>query len=252
MNQNEGFSIISAFLSFAELGAEWVMYLMVALGFIMIVLFVERLRLYLSTRVDAPSIGRALIDALAKGDLKAARAPLSGGNAMEERVLADAIDAYAGGPNMVEQVIASSLAREKQRYDRFLNYFGTLGNNAPFVGLFGTVIGIIVSFQRLGENPKGGLEVVGPGIAEALVATAVGLLVAIPSVVAYNYFKGMQKQRLGNVEFLARIVLARLNDATPATADKPAGPAARSAAAASAPAAEPASKVGLSKPTGGA
>lgn len=248
MHQNEGFSIISAFLSFAELGAEWVMYLMVALGFIMIVLFVERLRLYLSTRVDAPSIGRALIDALAKGDLGLARKRVSNGKAMEERVLADALDAYAGGPNMVEQVIASSLAREKQRYDRFLNYFGTLGNNAPFVGLFGTVIGIIVSFQKLGENPKGGLEVVGPGIAEALVATAVGLLVAIPSVVVYNFFKGMQKQRLGNVEFLARIVLARLNDATPvptAASDKAPGKSAEKPA-------EPAAKVGLSKPTGGA
>lgn len=251
MHQTDGFSIITAFLSFAELGAEWVMYLMVVLGFIMIVLFVERLRLYLSTQVDAPRIGRELIGLLAKGDLAGARRQVSSGKAMEERVLADALEAYESGAGVVEQVMQSSLAREKQRYDRFLNYFGTLGNNAPFVGLFGTVIGIIVSFQELGKNPKGGLEVVGPGIAEALVATAVGLLVAIPSVVAYNWFKGMQKQRLGNVEFLARIVLARLNE--PGAGSGGGAGANLGAGLGAGPSNSPsAPKVGLAKPAGGA
>lgn len=102
------------------------------------------------------------------------------------------------------------MAREKQRYNRFLSYFGTVGNNAPFIGLFGTVIGIILAFKQLGENPQGGLEVVGPAIAEALVATAVGLLVAIPAVVIYNTCKGIVKERVGNTDFLGRLVLARL------------------------------------------
>ena len=208
--QEQGFSIITAFLQFAAFGATWVMWLMVALGFVMIVLLVERLVLYLRTGVDAPSLARALVELLTEGKLAEARERVARGVAMEERVLADALEAYPKGPKVVEQVILSSLAREKQRFDRFLNYFGTLGNNAPFIGLFGTVIGIIVAFKELGANPKGGLEVVGPGIAEALVATAVGLLVAIPSVVAYNWFKGMQKQRVGNCDFLARIVLAQL------------------------------------------
>ncbi len=212
--QADGFSIITAFLSFAELGAEWVMWLMVILGFILIVLTVERLALYLRTRVDAPSIGRDLVRLLDDGDLDGARKRVANGIAMEERVLADALEAYERGGHVVEQVVMSSLARERLRFDRFLNYFGTLGNNAPFIGLFGTVIGIIVSFKELGKNPKGGLEVVGPGIAEALVATAVGLLVAIPAVVLFNYFKGMQKQRVGNVDFLARIVLAQLGGGT--------------------------------------
>ena len=211
--QEQGFSIITAFLQFASFGATWVMWLMVALGFIMIVLLVERMVLYLRTGIDAPSLARALVELLTEGNLAEARKRVARGVAMEERVLADALEAYPKGPKVVEQVILSSLAREKQRFDRFLNYFGTLGNNAPFIGLFGTVIGIIVAFKELGANPKGGLEVVGPGIAEALVATAVGLLVAIPSVVAYNWFKGMLKQRVGNCDFLARIVLAQLETA---------------------------------------
>lgn len=208
--QEEGFSVIGAFMSFADLGAEWVMWLMIILGFVAIALFFERLRLYMRTRVDAPAIARDLVQLLDAKDLDKAREKVKRGIAMEERVLADALESYERGSHVVEQIILSSLARERQRFDRFLIYFGTLGNNAPFIGLFGTVIGIILSFKALGNNPKGGLEVVGPGIAEALVATAVGLLVAIPAVVMFNYFKGMLKERISNTDFLGRIVLARL------------------------------------------
>ena len=213
MNQNEeGFSIIAAFLRFAEMGAEWVMWLMIVLGFVLVVLFVERLRLYLKTRVDAPGLGRDLVRLLDEGKVAEAREKFGRGEAMEERVLADALEVYDRGPTVVEQTMLSSLARERQRYDRFLSYFGTVGNNAPFIGLFGTVIGVILAFKELGRNPKGGLEVVGPAIAEALVATAVGLLVAIPAVVMFNWCKNTVKGRIGNTDFLTRIVLARLGD----------------------------------------
>ena len=207
----QGFSIIGAFLNFAELGAEWVMWLLLVLGFVLVVLVIERFRLYSATRVNAPGMARRLVDFLDAGQLDAARKLVARGKGMEERVLADGLEAFTRGPLVVEEIMAGSLARERQRYDRFLNYMGTLGNNAPFIGLFGTVIGIIVSFQALGRNPKGGLEIVGPGIAEALVATAVGLLVAIPAVVFFNTFKGMLKERMSNTDFLSRIVLAQLN-----------------------------------------
>ena len=209
--QTEGFSLINAFLRFSELGAEWVMWLLVALGFVMIVLFFERVRLFMKTAIDAPAIARDLVRLLDDGDVDGARALVSRGVAMEERVLADALEESERGPAVVEQVIASSLARERQRFERFLTYFGTIGNNAPFIGLFGTVIGIIVAFGELGANPKGGLEVVGPGIAEALVATAVGLLVAIPAVVIFNVFKGTVRKRISNTDFLTRVVLGWLS-----------------------------------------
>jgi biopolymer transport protein ExbB/TolQ len=206
--EQNGFSIIQAFMNFSDLGAEWVMWLMVGLGFLMIVITVERLRLYLTTRVDAPALARGLVEALDAGDLDKARKLVSAGKAMEERVVADALEALPRGVFVVEQLLASSVARERLRYDRFLSLLGTVGNNAPFVGLFGTVIGIILAFKQLGANPKGGLEVVGPAIAEALVATAVGLLVAIPCVALFNFFKNMLKERVSNTEFLSRIVLA--------------------------------------------
>jgi len=220
MNNEEGFSIITAFLHFAEFGAEWVMWLMIALGFVVVVLFVERFRLYLKTRVNAPDLGRRLVLLLDQQKVDEARKTFERGEAMEERVLADALAVYERGGLVVEQTMLSSLARERQRYDRFLSYFGTVGNNAPFIGLFGTVIGVILAFKELGRNPKGGLEVVGPAIAEALVATAVGLLVAIPAVVIFNWCKNTVKARVSNTDFLARIVLARLADQDPPHKDK--------------------------------
>jgi biopolymer transport protein ExbB len=210
MHQTDEFSVINAFLSFAEMGAEWVMWLMIGLGFLAVVIAVERARLYTRTKIDAPSMGRDLVGLLNEGAIEDAQARFARGVAMEERVLADALAAWPQGLQAVEQTMMSAMAREKQRYNRFLSYFGTVGNNAPFIGLFGTVIGIILAFKELGANPQGGLEVVGPSIAEALVATAVGLMVAIPAVVIFNYCKQVVKTRVGNTDFLSRLVLARL------------------------------------------
>lgn len=208
---SEEFSIISAFMNFAELGAEWVMWLMLILGFFVLMFAIERLWLYLSTQVNAPFLASRLLKHLDNGEVDTARKLVSRGKAMEERVLSDALGAYEKGPAVVEEVMMGAVAREKLRYDRFLSYMGTVGSNTPFIGLFGTVIGIILAFKELGRNPKGGLEVVGPAIAEALVATAVGLLVAIPAVAFYNAFKKAQQSRVGNTDFLGRMLLAHLN-----------------------------------------
>lgn len=77
---------------------------------------------------------------------------------------------------------------ERQRLERFLPLLATTGSTAPFIGLFGTVWGIMTSFQEIGLKGAANLAVVAPGISEALVATAMGLAAAIPAVVAYNHF----------------------------------------------------------------
>jgi len=135
---------------------------------------------------------------------------VSRAKSMEERVLCDALSMYNGGAAAVEEIAMASIIREKQRYERAISILGTVGSNAPFIGLLGTVIGVILAFAELGRNPKGGLEVVGPGISEALVATAVGLLVAIPAVVLFNWFKALLKKRLNDTDFLCRLVIAQL------------------------------------------
>lgn len=88
----------------------------------------------------------------------------------------------------LEELLASKRLEERMKAERFLAVLGTLGNIAPFIGLFGTVVGIIKAFQDLALAGGGGPSVVAKGIAEALVSTAGGLLVAIPAVVIYNYF----------------------------------------------------------------
>ncbi|MEM7301013.1 MAG: protein TolQ [Pseudomonadota bacterium] len=86
----------------------------------------------------------------------------------------------------IEKALDVSLAKEMERLEKRLLFLATLGSAAPFVGLFGTVIGIMTSFQAIAGSKSTNLAVVAPGIAEALLATALGLLAAIPAVIAYN------------------------------------------------------------------
>jgi biopolymer transport protein ExbB len=206
----KGFSLIATFTKLAGVGAEWVMWLLIALACVCIIVAVERLYLFLATGINVTSTARKLLQFLDRGELDKAQALVSRARAMEERVLADALSLYHGGPEAVEEIAHASMIREKQRYERAMSVLGTIGSNAPFVGLLGTVIGVILAFAELGRNPKGGLEVVGPGISEALVSTAVGLLVAIPAVVLFNVFKNMLKKRIGDTDFLCRLVVAQL------------------------------------------
>ena len=86
----------------------------------------------------------------------------------------------------IERVMQITLAREMDRAERYMTFLATTGSTAPFIGLFGTVWGIMNSFQSIAVSKNTSLAVVAPGIAEALFATALGLLAAIPAVVAYN------------------------------------------------------------------
>ncbi|MBT4889092.1 MAG: protein TolQ, partial [Rhodospirillales bacterium] len=89
-------------------------------------------------------------------------------------------------PERVDRVMQITLTREMERVERQLTLLATTGSTAPFIGLFGTVWGIMNSFQSIAMSQNTSLAVVAPGIAEALFATALGLLAAIPAVVAYN------------------------------------------------------------------
>lgn len=88
----------------------------------------------------------------------------------------------------IDKVLDVSLAREMERLEKRLGFLATVGSAAPFIGLFGTVVGIMTSFQAIAGSKSTNLAVVAPGIAEALLATALGLLAAIPAVIAYNKF----------------------------------------------------------------
>ena len=95
---------------------------------------------------------------------------------------------HAGLQSRIGQVMQITLDREMERVERYMGFLATVGSTAPFVGLFGTVWGIMNSFQAIATTRDTSLAVVAPGIAEALFATALGLVAAIPSVVAFNKF----------------------------------------------------------------
>lgn len=94
----------------------------------------------------------------------------------------------------IERTLQRSVSAEVAKLNQLVPFLATTGNTAPFIGLFGTVWGIMNSFHGIGERGSASLAVVAPGISEALVATAAGLAAAIPAVVAYNYFT--QKSRI--------------------------------------------------------
>ncbi len=102
-------------------------------------------------------------------------------------------------PQLVRQ-IAWVASREVQRLERRLGFLATTGSSAPFIGLFGTVIGIINAFQGIGRAGSASLAVVAPGIAEALIATAIGLFAAIPATIFYNHFIGTLRSLTASVE----------------------------------------------------
>ncbi len=106
------------------------------------------------------------------------------------------IRALGGIQLRVEKVMDVTISREMERLDRRLLFLATTGSTAPFVGLFGTVWGIMTSFQAIAVSKNTNLAVVAPGIAEALFATALGLLAAIPAVIFYNKFAA-DSSRLG-------------------------------------------------------
>lgn len=94
-------------------------------------------------------------------------------------------------------------AREGLRIERGLPFLATTGSSAPFIGLFGTVIGIIDSFQAIGRAGSASLAVVAPGIAEALIATAMGLFAAIPATIFYNYFVGTLRELTSSIDLFS-------------------------------------------------
>ena len=121
-----------------------------------------------------------------------------------------------GGLQMrIEKVMQVSIAREVERLERRLLVLATVGSAGPFVGLFGTVVGIMTSFQSIAASKNTSLAVVAPGIAEALFATAMGLVAAIPATIFYNKIAGevnKQAQRLEGFADEFSAILARQID----------------------------------------
>jgi biopolymer transport protein ExbB/biopolymer transport protein TolQ len=164
-----------------------------------LVVMAERLIVFMRSRSESRRFAEKMASILSKGDLAtAANTKLGKDIGHLGRVIGAGLTAYRLSPQNNRDVAVESVARalerqsqrEVQSLKRGLGLLATVGSTAPFVGLLGTVMGIVNSFQEMAKSGSGGLGTVSAGISEALVTTAFGLLVAIPAVMAYNYLQG--------------------------------------------------------------
>jgi len=134
---------------------------------------------------------------------------LAAGNSLAERGLQVGLKhSEKYGEKGLDEIFTSYMIIERPRLERYLNFLATVGSNAPFVGLLGTVMGIMKAFNDLAQNSAAGNEVVMLGIAHALIATAIGLFVAIPAVIGFNFFSKMVKETVQTVEVAKELSLA--------------------------------------------
>jgi biopolymer transport protein ExbB/biopolymer transport protein TolQ len=206
-------NIVDILLKFALFGSAWVLYVLLFLSVTSMGVMLERALFFRRVGKNAGEpLRQALLAALAADDGEKAEKLLRSSGTIEGGIVASAMVFRNGGAHAFADALESETARARAGLEQGMNFLGTVGNNAPFIGLFGTVIGVIVSFHELGSAAAraGAMGNVMSGISEALVATGVGIFVALPAVVAYN----MAQARIGAIEqaatSLGRLVSAWL------------------------------------------
>jgi biopolymer transport protein TolQ len=112
----------------------------------------------------------------------------------------EGVSTELGGIDNISRALRRATTSEITRLEKYLTFLATTGSTAPFIGLFGTVWGIMNSFKGIGETGSASLAVVAPGIAEALIATAIGLVAAIPAVMGYNHFQHKIRVLIGEMD----------------------------------------------------
>jgi biopolymer transport protein ExbB len=207
-------------------GAGWVLWLLLVLSVVSIAVILERVYVFWVRRDDVDALREGLYKALRSGGFGEARDMLKKSRHPAAAIVLRGMrrEADETSPEEAEQAMAAEAAVQKGLLESRLAYLGTLGANAPFIGLFGTVIGILQSFDELGKSAKAPAaqaaaaaaqaaapQAVMSSLAEALVATAVGIGVAIPAVFAFNVFQRVAKGWLSSADVLSRELLAFLH-----------------------------------------
>jgi biopolymer transport protein ExbB/TolQ len=200
------------FLELSAVGSEWILWILVGLSVLSVAVMIERVIFYVGVAGRDQALLRSLHAALSDHDVAKAQALLRDARGPGSRIAAQMLESHQRGSGSMAAIMAALRPGEKLRLERSLNFLGTVGSNAPFIGLLGTVLGIIETFRAIERTGVVGSaeysNAVMAGIYEALVATAVGLLVAIPAVIAFNYFQRRVKALLGEADALTNMVLS--------------------------------------------
>lgn len=200
------------------LGTGWILMLMLLLSVISLAIMLERVWLYWSLRDDIDELMRDMGRLLRSGDLEAARQRLEASRSAEAAVMIAGLVEADRGADAADEAMQGASALQRLKLEKRLAFLGTLGNNAPFIGLLGTVIGIVAAFDELSKVKMAAAsgatqlapEAVMGRISEALVATAIGILIAIPAVAAYNAFQRVVRGTVANTDALSHMLLSYL------------------------------------------
>ena len=187
-----------------------VLWLLLFLSLVSVTVMVERALYFHGNGCDVTALLDGLRPRLKARDFQGAREMAERAGGVQGRVTAAALAEADDGLGAFQEAHAAAQIRERAGMERLLAILGTLGSNAPFIGLFGTVLGIIRAFDDLSRDVEGGPATVMAGISEALIATAVGLFVAIPAVIAFNIFQRRTRRVTQQAEEIGRLIAARL------------------------------------------
>jgi biopolymer transport protein ExbB len=196
-----------------QLGAGWIMWVLAGLSIASLAVVLDRGLHALRSRDDLRALRSDLLEHLRARDFRGARERLGLSRSYEARVVAAGLEVAENGPRAAEQRMVGESQLARLSMEKRLAFLGTVGSNAPFVGLLGTVIGIVRSFAEL--DASGGRVSAGlmSEVGEALTATAVGILVALPAVAFFNFFQRVIKARMSRADALSRELLAQLERA---------------------------------------
>lgn len=200
--------MIERLIEISSIGPEWVLWLLLVLSLLSVGTIIERAIFFRRRRLRMVPFSRELEDRLRTEDLDAVRTLLKNTHGFEPVTLLRTLEWFDDGAEAMSEVLEAAIREQRLELDQGSAFLGTVGNNAPFVGLLGTVLGVVDAFQELGNTSGAAIGAVMGGISQALIATALGIAVALPAVVAYNLFTKRANDIEDNARALMNLVLA--------------------------------------------
>lgn len=190
----------------ALLGDAWILWILLFASVLSVAVMIDRWRIFRGNQMDFSAFLARLRAYLDGNRIPEAEALCAEHNALEARVAHTGLKHFPRGAASVEEAMKSSLVLERGFFEKNLIVLSTMGNNAPFIGLLGTVLGVIKAFHDLGVAGSSGVSIVMAGISGALIATAFGIVLAIPAVIANNYFQTRLKRSVANTQSLIHLM----------------------------------------------
>lgn len=196
------------FFAMAQVAHTVTLWLLIFLSVMSLAFILERFFSLGKLRSNSRQIAESLREVLQSNNLSDIEHLGKDKKSLEGRALAYGLrHAHEKGINGLEEIFTAYALNERPALERYLGFLATVGSNAPFIGLLGTVFGIMDAFRGMAQS-QGDATAVMLGISKALVATAIGLMVAIPAVIAYNYYQKQVKAILHNLDSVRELCLA--------------------------------------------